>query len=263
MKRRVIRLLAAALATVLLSIAALFAAFYVPDPGNDAPRVLVSVDRTVWNGLGINRLTYIRKLRLAGLRPVLSRYPGAMGPAQDRLAGFDGLVLSGGGDVAAAAYGGDPDSTRNVSLERDAFELALLHIAEEQGLPILGLCRGAQLLNVYRGGTLGDFRDEPRFGIHRNALHGHSVRLESGSRLAAIFDTESLESVTSWHGQHVEQPGDGLRITAYSADGIAEAIEDETAPFIVGVQWHAETPPWDEQQERLFEAFADAVKRRR
>jgi putative glutamine amidotransferase len=260
MWRKLIWILGLAPVAAALAVLALFAVYYVPDPGHDAPRVLVSVDRTLWNDLGLNRLTYVRKLRLAGLRAVLAEFPVEGEPPPDLLHDIDGLVLTGGGDVAAAEYGGDPASTLDVKPARDAFELALLGMAEARSLPILGLCRGAQLMNVHRGGTLGDFRDEPRFAIHRNAFEGHPVMIETGSRLAAIYGTARLDEVTTWHGQHVDTPGRGVVITAYSLDGIPEAIEVEDGPFMLGVQWHAEMPPWDEQQERLFVAFADAVR---
>lgn len=260
MPRRLVLILGAVPAVAVLAVLVLFAVYYVPDPGAGAPRVLVSVDRTLWNSAGLNRLTYVRKLRLAGLSPVLAEFPDDGKPSPDVLSGIDGLVLTGGGDVAAAEYGGDAAVTLDVNPARDAFELALLEMAEARSLPILGLCRGAQLMNVHRGGTLGDFRDEPRFERHRNAFDGHPVIFEPGSRLIAIYGTGRLDEVTTWHGQHVAVPGRGVVITAYSPDGIPEAIEVDEARFIVGVQWHAEMPPWDEQQEKLFNAFAAAVR---
>ena len=259
MWRKLTWILGLAPVAAVMAVLTLVAVYYVPDPGQGAPRVLVSVDRTLWNDLGLNRLTYVRQLRLAGLSPVLVEFPADGQPSPDLLHDIDGLVLTGGGDVAAAEYGGDPATTLDVKPARDAFELGLLEMAEARSLPILGLCRGAQLMNVHRGGTLGDFRDKPRFDIHHNALEGHPVMIEAGSRLADIYATERLDEVTTWHGQHVAAPGRDVAITAYSPDGIPEAIEVEGAPFMLGVQWHAEMPPWDEQQQPLFVAFADAV----
>ena len=260
MRSRITGILGIAPVAAILAVLVLFALYYVPDPGDGAPHVLVSVDRTLWNSMNLNQLTYVRKLRLAGLSAVLTRFPEDGEVSPDLFDGIAGLVLTGGGDVAAAEYGGDPTVTLDVKPPRDAFELALLELAEARSLPILGLCRGAQLINVHRGGTLGDFRDEPRFGIHRSLLEGHPVTIEASSRLATIYGTRRLDEVTTWHGQHVARPGRGIVITAYSPDGIPEAIEVEDAPFVLGVQWHAEMPPWDEQQERLFSAFADAVR---
>lgn len=255
-----LRILGAALLAAVIAIMAMFALFYVPSPGEAAPRVLVSVDRTLWNSLGLNRLTYVRKLRLAGLQTVLVEFPEDGELPDGWLDQVDGLVLTGGGDVAAQRYGGDPAVTIDVKPARDSFELALLAAAEQEALPVLGLCRGAQLLNVYLGGKLGDFRDEPRFGIHHNAFQGHAVTIEPGTRLADIYRTGRIDEVTTWHGQHVDVPGRGVVVTAFSPDGIPEAIEVEGPWFALGVQWHAEMPPWDEEQERLFDGFAEAVR---
>jgi putative glutamine amidotransferase len=260
MRRILIRILGIALLVTGLAGAALFAAFHVPDPAS-APRVLVSVDETLWNTFGLNRLTYVRKLRLAGVQPVLVSFAEDGEVDAGLFDDIDGLVLTGGGDVAASLYGGDPAVTRAVRPDRDAFELALLEVATSKSLPVLGLCRGAQLINVQRGGTLGDFRDQPAYDVHHRAFAGHSVTIESGSRLADIYGTDRLDAVTTWHGQHVDQPGRGIEITASGPDGIPEAIEVGGEPFMLGVQWHAEMPPWDRQQEALFVAFADAVRR--
>ena len=255
-----LRVLGGALLAVAIGIVALFVVFYVPSPGDTAPRVLVSVDRTLWNGLGLNRLTYVRKLRLAGLQTVLVEFPEDGELPGGLLDDVDGLVLTGGGDVAAERYGGDPAVTIGVKPARDAFELALLEAAKKKSVPVLGLCRGAQLLNVYLGGTLGDFRDEPRFSIHRNAFEGHAIALEPDSRLAGMYGAERLAEVTTWHGQHVAEPGRGVVMTAFSPDGIPEAIEVEGDWFALGVQWHPEMPPWDKEQERLFDGFAEVVR---
>ena len=255
--KKVMRGLIAVLLVAVISGLGLFALYYVPNPGDGAARALVSVDRQLWNGLGLNRLTYVRKLRLAGLQTVLVEFPKDGGLPAAVLDDVDGLVLTGGGDVAAARYGGDAAVTLGVKPARDAFEFALLEAAQQAALPVLGLCRGAQLINVHLGGTLGDFRDEPRFRTHRNVLEGHAVAIEPDSRLAALYGTRHLEEVTTWHGQHVDRPGRNVVITAFSPDGIPEAIETEDGWFVVGVQWHAEMPPWDEQQDRLFTGFAE------
>ena len=214
----------------------------------------------MWNGLGLNRLTYVRKLRLAGLQTVIVEFPEDGRMPKGLLDDVDGLVLTGGGDVAAERYGGNTSLTHGVKPARDTFELALLEAAEKESLPTLGLCRGAQLVNVYLGGALGDLRDEPRFDTHRNAFAGHTVEIEPGSRLADIYGTETLKEVTTWHGQYVGVPGRGVVVTAFSPDGTSEAIEVEGPWFSVGVQWHAEMPPWDKEQDRLFAGFAKAVR---
>lgn len=264
LQRRLTRLLTALLGALFSVLFVLAVVYYVPDPGPGAPRVLVSVDRTTWNSIGLNRYTYVRQLRLAGLSPVLAPFAEDGQADASLLDGIDGLVLTGGGDVAANEYGGDPSVTLDVKPARDAFELELLELSELEGLPVLGLCRGAQLMNVYRGGSLGDFRDdEERYSLHRRVLGGHAVLLSPDGVLADIYSTTRLDDVTTWHGQHVETPGRGVQVNAYALDGIPEGFEiTDSDIFMVGVQWHAEMPPWDRQQEALFDAFADSVRGR-
>ncbi|MDX1554688.1 MAG: gamma-glutamyl-gamma-aminobutyrate hydrolase family protein, partial [Xanthomonadales bacterium] len=214
-----------------LLIAGFVSWLYEPDPGDDAPRVLVSVDRTLWNRVGLNRLTYIRALRKAGMRPVLIDYDHQRTAfdANVELEAFDALLISGGGDVGAVHYGGDESISRDVKPERDELELALLDAAERIGMPMLGLCRGAQLLNVHMGGTLGDFReDSERYRRHKRIWGGHPVIIDDQSRLSAIYTDTMLPSVVTYHGQYVDQPGDGVRVVAQAPDGTPEAIEVAT-----------------------------------
>lgn len=251
-------------AAAALAVAAAAFVVYETNPPEGAPAVLVSVDRSLWNRLGFNRFTYVATLRRAGLRTVVRAYPDDLEAARSASlpAGIAGLVLTGGGDVAAERYGGDPRTSLDVDPARDAFEIALLEQAKSNGLPVLGLCRGAQLLNVFRGGTLGQFRDdEVRYARHRNAFVGHAVEFEPESFLAEIFGRNAIPDITTWHGQYVATPGEGLRVVGRAPDGTPEAIEttDPRDRFVVGVQWHAEVPPWDDLQSRLFEAYARAV----
>lgn len=252
-----------AFAVAILSVVAVV---YLPVLPANAPVVLVSVDRTLWNRTGLNRLTHVRALRDAGLRPVLMDFEADNAEslsAADLLSDIDALVLGGGGDVDASMYGSDFSSTVGSNLQRDEFELALLQTAERLGLPVLGLCRGAQLINVYRGGTLGDFRiDTPRYRRHHRVLSGHAVRLDADSRLATIYGETELPNVVTFHGQYVDVPGRDVRVVGYAPDGTPEAIEVATdAEFgMLGVQWHAEAAPWDRQQARLFLALSDAAK---
>jgi len=239
-------------------------AWYEPSPGPEAPAVLVSVDRTAWNWSGLNTFTYVRALRRSGLRTVIVDF-GDRSPADPGalLDGVRGLVITGGGDVDPQRYrGGDPAVGRGVKPERDAFEWALLDAALARSMPILGLCRGAQMVNVFLGGSLGDFRDDsPRYDRHHRLGPGHPVVLAPESRLSGIYGTEKLDSVVAWHGQYVDAAGEGLAIVARSPAGTAEAIEaiDADSGWIVGVQWHAEFPLWNDRQQSLFDAFAGVV----
>lgn len=239
---------------------------YEPDPGEGAPRVLVSIDRTLWNRVRLNRLTYIRALRKAGISPVLIDFENlpATFDADVALSDFDGLLVSGGGDVGAIHYGGDESISRQVNPARDDLELALVAAADRRNMPMLGLCRGAQLLNVHRGGTLGDFReDSARYQRHKRLWGGHSVDIVQDSRLATIYGELQLPEIVTWHGQYVDQPGVGVSVTAFAPDGTPEAIEvkSDDAFGMVGVQWHPEVLPWDGRQARLFRAFYSAAER--
>ena len=142
------------------------------------------------------------------------------------LAPLAGVCLSGGPDIDPAAYGAEPHAELGpVEPEMDAFELAVARQADAAGLPILGICRGAQTLNVARGGSL--FQHVPRRD-HRQTAPGwavtHDVKVEAGSRLARALGAEAL-SVNSFHHQAVERLGDGLRAVAWAADGTVEGIE--------------------------------------
>lgn len=257
------RWLAAVIAIIVLVSAAVASSML--EPSETAPKVLVSVDRTLWQRFGFSRLTYARALRAAGLRPIVIDFETLASDAAAAgtlLDGVDGLVLSGGGDIDPQRYGAEAETGLDVNNKRDSFEFALLEIAEQRGLPVLGICRGAQLINVHRGGTLGEFRaDQPRYRRHRRFGSGHAVQLKDDSRLAQIFGATTLASVITFHGQYVSAPGNDVRVVGYAPDGTAEAIEVNTGSDfgMLGVQWHAEVVPWDRQQAKLFRAFAKAA----
>ncbi|MEO1581781.1 MAG: gamma-glutamyl-gamma-aminobutyrate hydrolase family protein [Pseudomonadota bacterium] len=252
------------ISVVLVGIIGMLWAYHVPDPAEESPVVIVSAGSTLWNRLGMNQITYIRRLRLAGLSPyvVLDRDIN-----KERISdlwndvGASALVLTGGGDIEPRRYGGDQSTGHGVVRRRDALEFALLEEAERRSAPVLGLCRGAQAINVFRGGTLGDIRnDAERYKSHRSIGADHPVDLQPQSKLADIFGSTNISNVTTWHGQHVASTGDGLVASAQSVDHLVEAVELSGERFVIGVQWHAEWPPWDLHQQRLFDAFANAVR---
>jgi putative glutamine amidotransferase len=200
-------------------------------------------------------MTYLRTLDAAGAIPVVLPPTGTdhLGPLLERL---DGLCLSGGPDLDPAAYGA-PD--RHVELgptepSLDAFELSLVRMGLQRGLPILAICRGSQALNVACGGTL-----HQHVPGHRQTQAAteptHEVEIESRSRLHRMVRTRKL-AVNSFHHQAVDVLGDGLRVVATATDGTIEAIEGEG--FVVGVQWHAETLM---AHMPLFEALVTAASR--
>jgi putative glutamine amidotransferase len=160
---------------------------------------------------------------------------------------LDGLMMAGGADIDPASYGAQPHpETLDTVPERDRFEIALLRAAIERELPVLGICRGMQLINVAYGGTLLQHLPE-RFGHHEHlrvpgTFDGadHDVDLVEGS-LAARAAGETHHATKSHHHQGVDRLGDGLRISGTSAmDGLPEAIEMPGQRFVLGVQWHPE-----------------------
>jgi putative glutamine amidotransferase len=179
---------------------------------------------------------------------------------------LDGLLLSGGEDVHPELYGQDMQvDTCVISEVRDGFELALIHAFLPVQRPVLAICRGVQVLNVALGGTL--IQDIPvQIGsVHHSqrrdsALPSHEVRLQSGSYLAHCYSSEIL-SVNSHHHQAVDRLGSGLRAVAWSEEGIVEAVEHESHPYLVGVQWHPERLSSQcEIQQRLFTSFVEACR---
>jgi putative glutamine amidotransferase len=178
---------------------------------------------------------------------------------------IDGLMLVGGGDIDPAAYGADshPETLGSVP-ERDAFEVALVRRALERDMPVLGICRGMQVLNVACGGTLHQHLPElVGHGDHRRVLGSfdgadHDVRLAPGS-LAARAAGEELHATKSHHHQGVDRVGDGLVVTGWAAlDELPEALEAEGNRFALGVQWHPEA----DEGSRLIAALVDDARAR-
>src|SRR3954454_21241404 len=169
-----------------------------------------------------------------------------------------GLILAGGADIDPGAYGAERHpETKHTVPERDTFEIALARRALDRDIPLLGICRGMQLMNVAAGGTLNqhvpeshgheDHRRSP--GSFDNA--DHDVRLEPGS-LAARAAGEELHSTKSHHHQGIDRLGDGLRITGWATiDELPEAIEAPDRRFGLGVQWHPEA----DELSRVIESF--------
>jgi putative glutamine amidotransferase len=191
-------------------------------------------------------ITYVRAVEAAGGIPVVMP-PLAVAGVPALVARLDGVLLSGGPDLAPEAYDTRPHAELGPTEPTlDAFEYAVVREALRLELPILGICRGAQALNVARGGTLHQHLPDVVGDVvaHRQAADGrrptHTVEVLAGSRLARVLGTTSL-AVNSFHHQAVDRLGAGLRACARAADGTIEAIEDPTRPLVLAVQWHAET----------------------
>jgi len=189
---------------------------------------------------------YADRVSAAGGLPVLlPPVPGI----EDALARLDGLVLSGGGDIDPARYRAEPaPEITSVREERDTAEFALLAAAMARQLPVLGICRGLQVINVARGGSL--HQHLPAVVGHDGhapvpgSFGTHPVHVAPGSRLAGILGREEVDppfDAPTHHHQAVDQLGDGLTPTAWAEDGTIEAFEvDGDGSFLMAVQWHPE-----------------------
>lgn len=181
----------------------------------------------------------------------------------------DGICLSGGPDLDPSTYGAKPHGMLGpTEFATDSFEIALARAADARGVPILAICRGAQVVNIARGGTLHQhIPDVYGEGLqHRQTELGHhtshTVTVEQDSLLARTLGTLNAE-VNSFHHQSVEELGLGLRVSARSPDGIIEGIEAVDRDFVLGVQWHAESLTNREEHESLFRGLSDAAARYR
>ncbi len=217
---------------------------------------------------------YLRVIERAGLVPVVvAPFARDAAAAVARvLDAVDGIVLTGGEDVAPACYGASPSpALHGVSVARDTTEIALTREARARALPTLAICRGIQLLNIALGGTLVQDIPSERPGSlsHDQSAprdeRTHAVRLEPGSRLARALDAAEFP-VNSLHHQALDRIGAGLHVTAHAPDGIVEGVETAlTDPWwAVGVQWHPEEFVSDPgaADHGLFRAFAAAVRTR-
>jgi putative glutamine amidotransferase len=204
---------------------------------------------------------YVDAVRRAGGEAgVLLPRPVTAEDAPSILTRFDGLLLTGGGDINPARYGQTPHpSVYGVDDERDAFELALARAAVEAEMPVFGICRGMQILNVALGGSLEQhILDRGTLLPHGDPTKGavlHAVALDASSRLAAAVGTVRT-MCSSHHHQAVDRLGDGLTVVGRSDDGLPEALELEGPAWVVGVQWHPEdTAAVNPEQQRLFDTL--------
>lgn len=181
------------------------------------------------------------------------------------LAHFDGLVLPGGGDVNPDRYGqARASQTYGVIALRDEFEFALCIAAIEMELPLLAICRGMQVLNVARGGTLMQHMSDAFPGHGKPGVEGgqnlHAVLVEADSRVGRAIGARTA-TCSCHHHQAVDRIGEGLRGTARTADGIVEAIELDGSAWVAGIQWHPEdTAASDPAQQGLFDSFVLAAR---
>jgi len=207
---------------------------------------------------------YLKLLDHVGLASLLIPVSGSADDTAELVARVDGLLLTGGGDVAPARYAAQQlPETVGVIPGRDEIEIELVRLASSRELPILAVCRGIQLLNVALGGTLVQdlpTADPPRTGHMVPQLWNgaaHPVQLVPGTLLHRLLGPEV--SVNSLHHQAVETVAPGLRVAARAPDGVIEAVEDSAGRFVVGLQWHPEMLGPEHPSTAVFREFAAAI----
>ncbi|NIZ07827.1 gamma-glutamyl-gamma-aminobutyrate hydrolase family protein [Pseudooceanicola sp. HF7] len=174
----------------------------------------------------------------------------------------DGIVIGGGDDISPGLY--DMEIVARVTLDpaRDRMEKAVIEAALDRGIPVLGICRGAQMLNIVQGGTL----HQDAFQVYssrryRTVLPRRRIAVCKETHLARIAGTQPMR-VNALHSQAVDRLGDGLRIAARDEAGMIQAVERISDPFALGVQWHPEHIPYAKRQRRLFKALTSAARAR-
>ena len=224
--------------------------------------------------IGVTRCSklpdYLKSVEQAGGEPRVLEFDSGV---ERVLREVDAVLLTGGGDVDPALYGeARHETVVNAEPGRDAFELELARRAMDADVPLLAICRGAQVLNVADGGTLvqdipSAVATELRHSLNEPAdCIAHEIRIEKGSRLAQVLGRETPAvcdcRVNSRHHQSVGTVGGRLRVSARSDDGVVEAIENPSARFCIGVQWHPENFWRTGEFSPLFESFVNAARER-
>lgn len=236
----------------------------------DRARILVSTASS-HRPIGLRRIDALTGLNYSEAVAQLGGLPLMLPNLEPELAesytqGVEGVLLTGGVDVDPVYFGEEPHPLLGlVDVARDSFEMALYRAARAKGIPVLGVCRGHQLINVAAGGSL--HQHIPALGktvqheqVDITGVPSHGVALEPSSALAAAFGQERVRT-NSYHHQAVDRPGKGLKITGRSADGLAEAIESTEGSLVLGVQWHPEMSfSAFPEQIAPFRAFMSAVE---
>ncbi|HEY3304774.1 MAG TPA: gamma-glutamyl-gamma-aminobutyrate hydrolase family protein [Candidatus Binatia bacterium] len=227
-----------------------------PRPGNKAEPLIVLQER------------YSRAVQEAGAVPLVLPILPALASMRRAIESLDGLIVSGGNfDINPKLYGEEPiKGMRNIVEERTRFELGLIDLALERDMPILGVCGGAQAINVALGGSLyQDIKSQVAGAAQheRGSLKesgGHLVTIVKGTKLRKIVGRESLE-VNTTHHQAVKKLGKGLIVNAAAEDQVVEGIESRKHTFVLGVQWHPEfLVQRDQAQRKIFSALVSACR---
>ncbi|MCL2673735.1 MAG: gamma-glutamyl-gamma-aminobutyrate hydrolase family protein [Defluviitaleaceae bacterium] len=204
---------------------------------------------------------YVASLLACGVTPIILPYDPESIPTYLKM--ISGLLLSGGGDIDASYFNQEPHEKAGApTIARDEFELALCREAVKINMPVLGICRGEQVLNVALGGNILQHIEEGghQFGEKRTE-YIHSVKLAEGSKLRSIIGQDEIETNSIHHQSVGDKLGEGVSISAVSPDGIIEAIEVASKKFVIGLQWHPEElAAKDSNHMAIFRAFTDAAR---
>ncbi len=204
---------------------------------------------------------YVNSILVAGGFPLLvPPLPEMDGFAEEALAAMDGLILVGGDDIGSAHYGADAHPTADPpNVRRDTAELALLRGALDRDMPVLGVCRGFQLLNIAYGGTLeqhlGDIVDGDVHRVRLGEWSNHPIEI-TGGRLQELVTSGTV--IHSHHHQGIATVGEGLAVTAKAPDDTVEGLEDPSKAFCIGVLWHPEEAH-ETTGAPIFRAFVEAA----
>ncbi|MBW6392508.1 gamma-glutamyl-gamma-aminobutyrate hydrolase family protein [Billgrantia antri] len=187
--------------------------------------------------------------------------PLRLSPSRPQPAALDGLIIGGGDDIQAHLYGGEMQLDVRLDPQRDELELELMERFIPQGKPVLGICRGAQMLNVHLGGTLDPDIYTTHEGLkrRRTVLPRKTVDIMPDTQLHRILKV-SWCRINSLHHQAVQEAGRGIEIVARDRDGLVQGIESREHDFLIGVQWHPEWLVFNLPQQRLVRALVDAAR---
>lgn len=214
--------------------------------------------------------SYVEAVIRAGGIPVLMPFEIGLEDQARLLSSFDGVIFTGGGDLAVEFYGGTmSELVTDIDDDRDRFEMNLAKLVLESDLPVMGICRGLQLLNVAMGGTLiEDIPSEVANALGHPYVEGeafdklaHSIEIKEDSLLGELFGVKELQ-VNSLHHQGIRKMADRLEAVAWAPDGVIEGAVMQDRDFGVLVQWHPECLPEAAHAQALFAAFVKAAQKR-
>ena len=204
--------------------------------------------------------TYVKAVERAGGIPVVLPICEDLDSIGDMVAALDGVILSGGPDIDPRILGMRAATTLSaITPARDAFDLAIgTYVLEKTDMPLLGICRGVQVLNTVAHGSLlqdmkTDGKLEHKLTMYPRSVHSHDVTMDTDSKLSKILGGEKVVGVNSLHHQAVNEPGEGMKVVARSIpDDVVEAIELPGERFVIGTQWHPEALSEDDNMQNIF-----------